>query len=131
MINLEKQGSEIWFEFYRALPSTSIDFLYAQRGYQDYHQYEVVKDINLKNLEEGFLSMSDVDQEKLSIIMQKRGISFADLATPAKWEITKVFGAGGGTQIQLGNSLKYYEDLCLLKEVIKWIRNKLKNSNKK
>lgn len=75
--------------------------------------------------------MSDVDQEKLSIIMQKRGISFADLATPAKWEITKVFGAGGGTQIQLGNSLKYYEDLALLKEVIKWIRNKLKNSNKK
>ena len=46
-------------------------------------------------------------------------------------EIAKVFGAGGGTQIQLGNSLKYYEDLGLLKEVIKWIRNKLKNSNKK
>ena len=46
-------------------------------------------------------------------------------------EIAKVFGAGGGTQIQLGNSLKYYEDLVLLKEVIKWIRNKLKNSNKK
>lgn len=46
-------------------------------------------------------------------------------------EIAKVFGAGGGTQIQLGNSLKYYEVLGLLKEVIKWIRNKLKNSNKK
>lgn len=63
--------------------------------------------------------MSDVDQEKLSIIMQKRGISFSDLATPAKGEIAKVFGAGGGTQIQIGNSLKYYEDLGLLKEVIK------------
>ncbi|VTS70898.1 Uncharacterised protein [Streptococcus australis] len=29
MINLEKQRSEIFFEFYRALPATSIDLLYA------------------------------------------------------------------------------------------------------
>ena len=86
-------------------------------GYQDYHQYEVVKDINLKNLEEGFLSMSDVDQEKLSIIMQKRGISFSDLATPAKGEIAKAFGAGGGTQIKLGTSVSWYEKMGLLKEI--------------
>ena len=34
-------------------------------------------------------------------------------------EIAKDVGAVGGTQIQLGNSLKYYKDLGLLKEVIK------------
>jgi len=28
-----------------------------------------------------------------------------------------VFGAGGGTQIQLGSNLEYYKDLNLLKEV--------------
>ena len=32
MINLEKQLSEIWFEFYRALPATSIDFLVIEEG---------------------------------------------------------------------------------------------------
>ena len=32
MINLEKQGSEIWFEFYRVLPATSIDFLVIEEG---------------------------------------------------------------------------------------------------
>ena len=61
--------------------------------------------------------MSDVDQEKLSIIMQKRGISFADLATPAKGEIAKVFGTGGGTQIKLGTSVSWYEKMGLLKEI--------------
>jgi len=43
----------------------------------------------------------------------------SDLDSIQQGEITKVFGAGGGTQIQLGNSLKYYEVLGLLKEVIK------------
>ena len=47
------------------------------------------------------------------------GFSLSDLANIQQGEIAKVFGAGGGTQIQLGNSLKYYEDLGLLKEVIK------------
>ena len=60
--------------------------------------------------------MSDVDQEKLSIIMQKRGISFSDLATPAKGEIAKVFGAGGGTQIKR-TSVSWYEKMGLLKEI--------------
>ena len=32
MINLEKQRSEIWFEFYWVLPATSIDFLVIEEG---------------------------------------------------------------------------------------------------
>lgn len=58
-------------------------------------------------------------KESLIDAMENRGFSLSDLANIQQGEIAKVFGAGGGTQIQIGNSLKYYEDLGLLKDVIK------------
>ena len=51
--------------------------------------------------------------------MENRGFSLSDLANIRKGQIARVFGQGGGTQIQLGQSLKYYEDLGILREVTK------------
>ena len=88
-------------------------------------------DLTEENIINAFKTASSEVKESLIDVIENRGFSFPDLANIQQGEIAKVFGAGRGTQIQLGNSLKYYEDLVLLKEVIKWIRNKLKNSNKK
>ena len=88
-------------------------------------------DLTEENIINAFKTASSEVKESLIDAMENRGFSLSDLANIQQGEIAKVFGAGRGTQIQLGNSLKYYEDLVLLKEVIKWIRNKLKNSNKK
>jgi len=39
------------------------------------------------------------------------------LANVRKGKIAKVFGQGGGTQIQFGSSLSFYEDLGLVREI--------------
>ena len=88
-------------------------------GYQDYHQYRVMHDLTEENIINAFKTASSEVKESLIDAMENRGFSLSDLANIQQGEIAKVFGAGGGTQIQLGNSLKYYEDLGLLKEVIK------------
>lgn len=49
--------------------------------------------------------------------MKKWNLSFDDLANIRQGEIVKVFGQGGGTQIQFGSNLEYYEILGFLKEV--------------
>ena len=115
MINLEKQGSEIWFEFYRALPSTSLGCLYAQRGYQDYHKYEVIHDLTRSNIEVAFSNASPELRRYLTKSLSKYGNPIDVLSNIRKGEIAMVFGAGGGTQIQLGSNLKYYKAMNLLK----------------
>lgn len=42
---------------------------------------------------------------------------FKDLASVQQGEVVQVFGAGGGTQIQLGTVVDWYEKLNLLKEI--------------
>ncbi|MBF0818401.1 TNT domain-containing protein [Streptococcus danieliae] len=86
-------------------------------GYQPYHRYEVVKDISLENIKVGFSSLSDVDKQLLSAEMERYGKNLYDLASPKIGEIAKVFGQGGGTQIQLEVSVKWYEKMGILKEV--------------
>ena len=44
-------------------------------------------------------------------------LSIEDLAEVKQGQIAKVFGQGGGTQIQFGSNLEYYEILGFLKEV--------------
>ena len=46
-------------------------------------------------------------------------LSIEDLAEVKKGQIAKVFGLGGGTQIQFKSSIDFYEKLGFLKEVIK------------
>ena len=86
-------------------------------GHQVYHQYEVVKDINLENIKAGFSRLSDIDKVKLNDAMRKFDFTFDDLANPLKGKIDKVFGQGGGVQIKFITSVEWYEKLGLLREV--------------
>ena len=86
-------------------------------GYQVYHQYEIVKDINLENVKAGFSRLSDIDKAKLNDAMRKFDFTFDDLANPLKGKIDKVFGQGGGVQIKFITSVEWYEKLGLLREV--------------
>lgn len=86
-------------------------------GYQTYHQYEVVKDINKENIEEAFSKLSDIDKIELRDAMRKFDFTLEDMASPQKGQIAKVFGQGGGVQVKFGTSVEWYERLGLLKEV--------------
>ncbi|RSJ16038.1 hypothetical protein D8830_09135 [Streptococcus intermedius] len=46
-------------------------------------------------------------------------LSIEDLAEVKQGQIAKVFGQGGGTQIQFGTGVVWYEKMGLLKEVVK------------
>ncbi|MHC5278958.1 TNT domain-containing protein [Listeria kieliensis] len=82
-----------------------------------YHQYEVMKDINLVNVKESFSNLSGSDKLQLMEEMKNYHFGFEDIANPQKGKIAEVFGAGGGTQIQLGTVVDWYEKLGLLKEL--------------
>ena len=88
-------------------------------GYQAYHQYEVVIDLTEENILKAFENAPKEVKDALLDAMENRGFSLSDLANIRKGQIARVFGQGGGTQIQLGQSLKYYEDLGILREVTK------------
>nr|WP_271001973.1 glycohydrolase toxin TNT-related protein [Listeria seeligeri] len=82
-----------------------------------YHQYEAVTDINLENVQQAFDDLSSIDQRKLLQDMKDYEFTLSDIANPQTGEISKVFGAGGGTQIQLGTVVNWYEKMNLLKEI--------------
>ncbi len=82
-----------------------------------YHQYEVTKDINLDSVKEAYANMSAIERQKLEKSMRRFEFTLEDIANPQKGEIAEVFGAGGGTQIQLGTVVDWYEKLGLLKEI--------------
>ena len=86
-------------------------------GYQVYHQYEVVKDITKENIVKSYNQSPKIIQNKVSVEMKKYNLSFDDLANIRQGEIAKVFGQGGGTQIQFGTGISIYELLGLLKEI--------------
>ncbi|MBC6309228.1 TNT domain-containing protein [Listeria sp. FSL L7-1582] len=82
-----------------------------------YHQYKIMKDINVENLKEGFNKMAQLDKDELTILMDKYEFSFSDMAKAQQGEVSKVFGSGGGTQIKFETSVEWYEKMGLLKEV--------------
>ncbi|MGT2764957.1 glycohydrolase toxin TNT-related protein [Streptococcus intermedius] len=88
-------------------------------GYQAYHQYEIVKDINLENIKNGYKLLSEKDKIVLSKLMKDRKFTLEDMANLQKGQIAKIFGQGGGTQIQFGTGVVWYEKMGLLKEVVK------------
>ena len=88
-------------------------------GYQAYHQYEVVIDLTEENILKAFENAPKEVKDALLDAMENREFSLSDLANIRKGQVARVFGQGGGTQIQLGQSLKYYEDLGILREVTK------------
>lgn len=83
----------------------------------DYYKYEVVKDINMKNIQQGFDNLSVSDQQMLRKIMKDYGFGLENMANPQSGIISEVFGSGGGTQIKLGTSVSWYEKLGILKEI--------------
>ena len=87
--------------------------------YQVYHQYEIVKDINLENIKNGYKLLSEKDKIVLSKLMKDRHFTLEDMANPQKGPISKIFGQGGGTQIQFSTSVVWYEKMGILKEVVK------------
>ncbi|HEL1215747.1 TPA: hypothetical protein TVL48_001852, partial [Streptococcus equi subsp. zooepidemicus] len=86
-------------------------------GYQNYHQYRILKDISVENVKEGFSKLSITDKQLLMADMEEFRFSFDDLANPQKGQIAKVFGQGGGTQIKMITSISWFEKLGLLREV--------------
>ncbi|RDX01509.1 hypothetical protein UR08_07495 [Listeria kieliensis] len=82
-----------------------------------YHQCEVTKDINLENVKEAFNSLNGSAKDELMDDMRDFNFTFEDIANPQKGKIAEVFGAGGGTQIQLGTVVDWYERLGLMKEL--------------
>ena len=98
------------------LPFESRGLPYPE-GYQPYHKYEMVKDINIENVKLGFSTLSSADRQLLSAEMERYGKNLNDLANPKIGDIAKVFGQGGGKQIQFETSVKWYEKMGLLKEI--------------
>ena len=86
-------------------------------GYQDYHQYRVIHDLTRSNIEVAFNNASPELRKYLTKSLSKYGNPIDVLSNIRKGEIAMVFGAGGGTQIQLGSNLEYYKALNLLKEL--------------
>ncbi|EAD8348611.1 DUF4237 domain-containing protein [Listeria monocytogenes] len=82
-----------------------------------YHQYEVVTDINIENVQKAFDNLPSKEKAKFIDDMAYYDFSIKSMATPQIGEIAKVFGAGGGTQIQLATVVDWYERLNLLKEI--------------
>ena len=86
-------------------------------GYQEYHQYEIVRDLTKENILQAFKEAPDIVQEKIRISLEYYGLDIEDLTNIRKGKIAKVFGQGGGTQIQFASSLSLYEDLGLVREI--------------
>ena len=86
-------------------------------GYKTYHQYEIVKDLTKENILQAFKEAPDIVKEKIRLSLEYRGLGIEELVNIRKGKIAKVFGQGGGTQIQFGSSLSFYEDLGLVREI--------------
>ncbi|MBF2476980.1 hypothetical protein IA829_13715 [Listeria seeligeri] len=71
----------------------------------------------MKNVQQAFDDLSSIDQRKLLQDMKDYEFTLSDIANPQTGEISKVFVAGGGTQIQLGTVVNWYEKMNLLKEI--------------
>ena len=88
-------------------------------GYQPYHKYEVVVDLTEENIlkayDEAPIELQDAIKSKLSDF----NLSVDDLSDIKSGQIAKVFGQGGGIQIQFKSGIDIYEKLGLLKEVTK------------
>ncbi|HEM3598947.1 TPA: TNT domain-containing protein [Streptococcus suis] len=86
-------------------------------GYQPYHKYEVVVDLTEENILKAYNEAPQIIQEKIKSSLNYYGLDIDELINIRRGEIAKVFGQGGGTQIQFGSSINYYEDLGLIREV--------------
>ncbi|MGJ8731234.1 TNT domain-containing protein [Listeria aquatica] len=83
----------------------------------DYHQYEVIKDINMENVISGYNNLEELDRIELDILMDKYEFTLSDIVNARQGKIAEIFGDGGGIQIKFETSVSWYEKLGLLREV--------------
>ncbi|TFJ47550.1 hypothetical protein CKN80_01305 [Carnobacterium divergens] len=82
-----------------------------------YHQYESTQDINTKTVRKAYDNLPSSIRDELDDAMKNYGFSLDDIANPQKGTSAEVFGSGGGTQIELGTTVDWYEKLSLIKEI--------------
>ena len=87
--------------------------------YQPYHQYEVMKDITKENIRRAFKEASHNTQIDIMNTLTEYNLNLDDIVDIRQGQIAKMFGQGGGTQIQFGISVVWYEKMGLIKEVVK------------
>ncbi|MBC2019719.1 hypothetical protein HCA81_01595 [Listeria booriae] len=78
-----------------------------------------MQDINLVNVKKAVENLPPAMQNNLRTGMRKHNFILDDIANPQQGKVAEILGAGGGTQIQLGTVVDWYEKLGLLKEVAK------------
>ncbi|WP_245166223.1 TNT domain-containing protein [Streptococcus acidominimus] len=88
-------------------------------NFQTYHQYEVVEDLTKENILRAFNELPADIQNNIAQDLEVFGKTIEDLAEIQKGEIARVFDSGGGVQIQFTTGIKVYEDLGLIREVMK------------
>lgn len=77
----------------------------------------MVIDLTKETILKAFENAPKEVKDALLDAMGNRGFSLSYLVNIRKGKIAKVFGQGGGTQIQFGSSLSFYEDLGLVREI--------------
>lgn len=83
-----------------------------------YIQYNIKENINIQNVQKSYDNLSPYLKTELNEAMINYGFTLNDIANPQAGKISTVFNGGGGTQIELGTSVYWYEKLGLI-EVVK------------
>jgi hypothetical protein len=78
-----------------------------------------VKDITKENIRRAFKEASHNTQIDIMNTLIEYNLNLDDIVDIRQGQIAKMFGQGGGTQIQFKTSLSIYEDLGLLREVVR------------
>lgn len=78
-----------------------------------------MKDITKENIRRAFKEASHNTQIDIMNTLIEYNLNLDDIVDIRQGQIAKVFGQGGGTQIQFGTSVVWYEKMGLLKEVVK------------
>lgn len=78
-----------------------------------------MKDITKENIRRAFKEDSHNTQFDIMNTLIEYNLNLDDIVDIRQGQIAKMFGQGGGTQIQFGTSVVWYEKMGLLKEVVK------------
>ena len=79
----------------------------------------MVKDITKENIRRAFKEASHNTQIDIMNTLTDYNSNLDDIVDIRQGQIAKIFSQGGGTQIQFGTSVVWYEKMGLLKEVVK------------
>lgn len=78
-----------------------------------------MKDITKENIRRAFKEASHNTQINIMNTLIEYNVNLDDIVDIRQGQIAKIFGQGGGTQIQFSTSVVWYEKMGILKEVVK------------